>query len=34
MDSLGNELTFDGYIKKAGRTKIHLTDGGRKRAEF
>ncbi len=34
MDSLVNELTSDGYIKKAGRTKNYLTDDGRKRAEF
>ena len=34
MDSLVNELTSDGYIKKAGRTKIYLTDDGRKSAEF
>ena len=33
-DSLVNELTSDGYIKKAGRTKIYLTDDGRKSAEF
>ena len=29
MDSLVNELTSEGYIKKAGRTKIYLTDNGR-----
>ena len=34
MDSLVNELTSEGYIKKAGRTKIYLTDDGRKSAEF
>ena len=34
MDSLVNELTSDGYIKKAGLTKIYLTDDGRKRAKF
>jgi Mn-dependent DtxR family transcriptional regulator len=27
-------LTSDGYIKKVGRTKIYLTDDGRKRAEI
>jgi len=27
-------LTSDGYIKKKGRTKIYLTDDGRKRAEI
>jgi len=34
MDNLIDELTSDGYIKKKGRTKIYLTDDGRKRAEF
>ena len=34
MDSLVNELISDGYIKKAGRTKICLTDDDRKSAEF
>jgi predicted transcriptional regulator len=34
MDNLVDELTSDGYIKKKGRTKIYLTDDGRKRAEF
>jgi len=34
MDNLVNELTSDGYIKKVGRTKIYLTDDGRKRTEI
>ena len=34
MDILVDELTSDGYIKKVGRTKIYLTDDGRKRAEI
>ena len=34
MDNLVNELTSEGYIKKVGRTKIYLTDDGRKRAEI
>ena len=34
MDNIVNELTSDGYIKKVGRTKIYLTDDGRKRAEI
>ena len=34
MDSLVNELTSDGYIKKAGLTKIYLTDDGKKRVEI
>jgi predicted transcriptional regulator len=34
MDNLVDELTSDGYIKKKGRTKIYLTDDGRKRAEI
>jgi Mn-dependent DtxR family transcriptional regulator len=33
MDNLVDELTSDGYIKKIGRTKIYLTNEGRKRAE-
>jgi Mn-dependent DtxR family transcriptional regulator len=34
LDNLVDELTSDGYIKKVGRTKIYLTDDGRKRAEI
>jgi Mn-dependent DtxR family transcriptional regulator len=34
MDNLVDELTSDGYLKKVGRTKIYLTDDGRKRAEI
>ena len=34
MDNLVDELSSDGYIKKVGRTKIYLTDDGRKRAEI
>jgi len=34
MDNLVEELTSDGHIKKIGRTKIYLTDDGRKRAEI
>jgi len=34
MDNLVDELTSEGYIKKLGRTKIYLTDDGRKRAEL
>ena len=34
MDNLVDELTSDGYIKKISRTKIYLTDDGRKRAEI
>ena len=34
MDNLVDELTSEGFIKKTGRTKIFLTDDGRKRAEF
>lgn len=34
MDNLVDKLTSDGYLKKAGRTKIYLTDDGRKRAEI
>jgi len=34
MDNLLNELTSEGYIKKIGRTKIYLTDDGRKRVEI
>ena len=33
-DNLVDELTSEGFIKKTGRTKIFLTDDGRKRAEF
>ncbi len=33
MDNLADELTSEGYIKKLGRTKICLTDDGRKRVE-
>ena len=34
MDNLVDELTAEGYVKKLGRTKIYLTDDGRKRVEF
>jgi len=34
IDNIVNELTSDGYIKKISRTKIYLTDDGRKRAEI
>jgi predicted transcriptional regulator len=34
MDNLVNELVSEGYIKKIGRTKIYLTDDGRKRVEI
>ena len=34
MDNLVNELTSEGFIKKTGRTKIFITDDGKKRAEF
>lgn len=34
MDNLVDELTSEGYIKKIGRTKIYLTDDGRKRVEI
>lgn len=34
IDSLVDELTSEGYIKKLGRTKIYLTDDGRKRGEI
>jgi Mn-dependent DtxR family transcriptional regulator len=34
MDNLVDELSSDGYIKKVDRTKIYLTDDGRKRAEI
>ena len=34
MDNLLNELTSEGYIKKIGRTKIYLTDDGKKRLEI
>jgi len=34
MDNLLNELTSEGYIKKMGRTKIYLTDDGKKRVEI
>ena len=34
INNLVDELTSDGYIKKVGRTKICLTDDGRKRAEI
>jgi predicted transcriptional regulator len=33
MDNLVDELTSEGCIKKLGRTKIYLTDDGRKRVE-
>ena len=34
MDNLVDELTSEGCIKKIGRTKIYLTDDGRKRVEI
>lgn len=34
MDNLVDELTSEGFIKKIGRTKIYLTDDGRKRVEI
>jgi predicted transcriptional regulator len=34
MDNLVDELTSEGYIKKLGRTKIYLTNDGRRRAEI
>ena len=34
MDNLVDELTAEGYVKKLGRTKICLTDDGRKRVEI
>ncbi|HKQ21468.1 MAG TPA: hypothetical protein VJS91_05475 [Nitrososphaeraceae archaeon] len=34
VDNLVDELTAEGYIKKLGRTKIYLTDDGRKRVEI
>ena len=34
MDNLIDELTSEGFIKKTGRTKIFITDDGKKRAEF
>jgi predicted transcriptional regulator len=34
MNNLVDELTSEGFIKKVGRTKIFLTDDGKKRAEF
>lgn len=34
MDNLVDELTAEGYVKKLGRTKIYLTDDGRKRVEI
>ena len=34
MDNLVDELTAEGNVKKLGRTKIYLTDDGRKRVEF
>jgi len=34
MDNLLNELTSEGYLKKIGRTKIYLTDDGKKRVEI
>jgi Mn-dependent DtxR family transcriptional regulator len=34
IDNIVNELTSDGHIKKVGRTKIYLTDDGRKRKEI
>ncbi|CAN5587565.1 hypothetical protein BH18THE1_BH18THE1_00890 [soil metagenome] len=34
IDNLVDELTSEGYIKKIGRTKIYLTDDGRRRVEI
>ena len=34
IDNPVDELTSDGYTKKIGRTKIYLTDDGRKRTEI
>ena len=34
MDDLVDELISEGCIKKIGRTKIYLTDDGRKRVEI
>ena len=34
MDNLVDELVSEGYIKEIGRTKIYLTDDGRKRVEI
>jgi predicted transcriptional regulator len=34
MDNLVNELISEGYVKKIGRTKIYLTDDGRKRVRI
>ena len=34
MDNLVDELTYEGYIKKLGRTNIYLTDDERKRVEI
>jgi len=34
MDNLLDELTSEGCIKKIGRTKIYLTDDGKKRVEI
>ena len=31
IDNLVDELTAEGYVKKLGRTKIYLTDDGRKK---
>ncbi len=33
-DNLVDELSEEGYVKKIGPSKIHLTANGRKRAEF
>jgi Mn-dependent DtxR family transcriptional regulator len=34
MDNLVDELSSEGYIKKVSRSKICLTDDGRKRVEI
>ena len=34
IDNLVDELTAEGYVIKIGRTKIYLTDDGRKRVEI
>jgi predicted transcriptional regulator len=34
IDNLVDELTSEGYIKKAGRTNVYLTNDGRKRVEI
>jgi Mn-dependent DtxR family transcriptional regulator len=34
IDNLVDELTSEGYVKKIGKSKISLTEDGRKRAEI